>query len=262
LTGITFVMNVAITEERCNVVFSHGKELKIYIDGIRGDRFLNSLDPAATVDSAETTPFASSGRKSFIPGNIDATLSAGGLWEGSSSESDQFLNSLVTATSQTVINWFPNKDTLGNFGYGITADLTGYGQNMPVDGVVNLTADFQASKGRDRVESLRALTTTAAAVAGSTVAGTADDNAAATTKGSVGFFQRTDNTTASIAAKVQHSANNSTWDTLLSFTTITARGGERVVASTGTVKRYTRSHLIITGTTAKVTSTFVGLTRR
>ena len=227
---------------------NHGRNLRIIIDGIKGDDFLNSVDTNTSIDTAETTVFNSSGRKSFIPGNVDATLSAGGLFQGASSESDQFLNSIIASTEQKVITWFPNKDTLGNFGYGDLIDLTSYGLNSPVDGVISVTLDSQASKSRSRIESLRALSTsnTTGSLAATTISDTADDNTSGTTSGGIAWFQRVDTSTGGMQPFLIHSNNNSTFDTLAAFTTGSTRGGQRVVTA-ATVKRYVKGTAVLTG---------------
>lgn len=241
---------------------NHGKNAKIYWNGMRGDRFLNNMDTAATIDTAETTVFDSSGRKSFIPGNIDASISAQGLFQGATSESDYFFNNLIAATTPAVVNIFPNNDTLGNFGFGQQVDLTSKSLEMPVDGVVSLSVDAQTA-GRMSVESLRALgaANSTGTLSATTLAGTADDNTSGTTQGGIGWMQRTDFLTADVAVTIQDSCNNSTWNTLLSFTSGTSRSGQRAVASNSSIRRYTRSNIVIDGNTSQTAQVFVGFTR-
>ena len=242
---------------------SAGRKSKIYMDGLRGDNFLNSIDIPLTVDMLDTTIFNSSGAKEYTNANADATLSAGGLWEGSSSESDNFFQTLVSSTATKVINWYPNNDTLGNFGFGIEMYEASYTANSPIDGVVSISVDGQANSARHSVESLRALSTanTTGSLSATTAAGTADDNTASSTKNGIGWFQRVDNTTGAIVPRIQHSNNNSTWDTLLSFSSGTTRNGQRVAAGTATIKRYTRAQWTITGSSTLAFNFNFGFTR-
>ena len=256
-------MNVATIVRRCNVATPHGKGTKVYLDGIRGDNFLNSIETPVTVDTAETTIFNSSNVKTYIPGNADANLAAAGMWEGSSSESDEFLSGFVGSSSPKVLNWYPDSDALGNFGFGTQVYETGYNINSPVDGVVTVSVDGQADNGKFSVESLRALTTTntTGSLSATTASGTADDNSAATTSNGIGWFQRVDTSTGAIVPKIQHSANNSTWDDLISFSSGTTRNGQRVAAGTTTIKRYTRAEWTITGSSTLSFNFHIGFTR-
>jgi hypothetical protein len=51
-----------------------------------------------------------------------------------------------------------------------------------------------------------------------------------------------------VVVKIQHSADNSTWADLATFTTVTAVGGQRVAVANGTtVNRYLRASIDVTG---------------
>lgn len=80
--------------------------------------------------------------------------------------------------------------------------------------------------------------------------GTAVDNSAGTTAGGQGYVQCTAYSGfASAVVKIEHSTDNSSWSTLITFTTITsAPTAERVaLASNATVNRYVRAMVDVTG---------------
>jgi hypothetical protein len=72
--------------------------------------------------------------------------------------------------------------------------------------------------------------------------GTSVDNAASSLNGGAGNLHLIDFDGDDITVKVQHSANNSTWADLLTFTQLTDVGSEQKVSAAGaTVNRYLRA---------------------
>lgn len=71
---------------------------------------------------------------------------------------------------------------------------------------------------------------------------TSHDGAASSANGGAGILHCSAFTGTDITVKVQHSANNSTWADLLTFTQLTATGSEHAeVAASTTVNRYLRA---------------------
>lgn len=103
------------------------------------------------------------------------------------------------------------------------------------------------------------------ALAGSSGNGTAVDNAASTSNGGVAHVHVTQLTLGgytNLALKVRHSADNSTYADLATFTVVTAApAAERVVVA-GTVNRYTRSNWAYNGAGSSQSATaFIGFKR-
>lgn len=237
--------------------FGHGKSSVVLANGVNFSNYLNSIETPMEVDTAETTVFNSSGAKSYIPGLKDATLSAEGFYDGSSGSVDSILTSVLGASTPIVWTWYPQGTAAGNYGYGMQTIETSYSLSSPVDEVVTISVEGQSkSGGRDRVESLLALT--AETTSGN---GSSDDNAAATTNGGVGYFQRTDNSTKGVTPVIQHSSAATSWATLVAFSSGTAKGGQRIAVA-GSVKRYTRASWTITGSTLVSTTLHFGFNRR
>lgn len=239
----------------------HGKGTKVLMDGWDMSRWLNSIETPVTVDTAETTVFNSSGTKTYITGNADATIIAEGFWAASSSDAAGVEADLVSALSSSALNvwtYWPEGTSTGRAGSGVTSIETGYTVTSPVDGTIDISIEGQVSNGRDRLLShteLSAKSTTGNAVG-------SIDNSVASTNGGIGYLQRTDSSTRHASIFIADSANNSTFDPFISFTTgTTGRIGERIAAS-GTVKQYTvASWVLSTGSTAAVTFQ-VGFSRK
>jgi len=225
-----------------------GKNTEVLMDGWKMSDVLNSIETPVTVDTAETTVFNSSGVKTYVTGNADATLTAEGFWPASSSDANTVESTLSAALATSSLNvwtWYPNGTNTGNAGYGATSIETGYSITSPVDGTVDISIDGQVSDGRDRILSLRPLSCGVTASATGT-AGVAIDNSAATTNGGIGYFQRVTSSTKSLTVVIQDSNNNTTFDNLISFTAATARTGERIAVA-GEVKQYVREVHTTTG---------------
>jgi len=221
------------------MAFVHGKNTIVLMQGFNMSNFLNSVETAFTADVNETTVFNSSNVKTYVGGNRDVTLSAEGLFDGSTADGrvDSFV-SAIPSSSDVMWSIYPNGTTLGAFGYGIATLQTEYALSSPVDDVISMTLSGQSVSGRDRTHSLKSI----AADTSNTGVGTGVDSGAgsSSTQGGVGYLQKLDNTRNLTSATIQHSNNNSSWDALISFTASTARGAERIAVS-GTVKRYTRA---------------------
>lgn len=90
--------------------------------------------------------------------------------------------------------------------------------------------------------------------------GTAVDNAAGTSNGGAGYVQCTAFSGFSgVVVTIEHSTNNSVWSTLLTFTTIASAPTAERVAVTGTVNRYVRAVIDVTGSGS--ITVFVGFKR-
>jgi hypothetical protein len=116
-----------------------------------------------------------------------------------------------------------------------------------VGDVVSVSYDAQADGGTDD-----AILLTALAAVTATGNGTGQDNGASTSNGGVAQLHVTANTMNNDTVfKVQHSADNSSWADLATFTTVatTVTTSERVTVATGTtVNRYLRADYTASGT--------------
>jgi hypothetical protein len=222
------------------MAFIHGKDTKVFMDSTDLSSFLSSADPSRTVDVGETTTFGSS-NKTFVAGEKDATVSFAGFFD---STADGIVQGLVGANDKVALIGFNGVDATDDcmFGKGVT---TNYGISSPVGDVVAVTFDLQAS-GFFSGNVLENATVTASGN------GTARDNASSTANGGGAFIIATSvsgTSTPTLTAKITHSADNSTYVDLVSFTALTSAGAEvKEVASGSTVNRYLKVVYTVSGT--------------
>lgn len=222
------------------MAFIHGKDTKVFMDSTDLSSYLSSADPSRTVDVGETTTFGSS-NKTFVAGEKDATVSFSGFFDATA---DNIIQGLVGANDKVALIGFDGVDATDDcmFGKGVT---TNYGISSPVGDVVAVTFDLQAS-GFFSGSVLENATVTA------TGNGTARDNASSTTNGGGAFIIASSvsgTSTPTLTAKITHSADNSTYADLVSFTALTSAGAEvKEVASGTTVNRYLKVVYTVSGT--------------
>ena len=222
------------------MAFIHGKDTKVFMDSTDLSSYLSSADPSRTVDVGETTTFGSS-NKTFVAGEKDATVSFSGFFDATA---DNVIQGLVGTNDKVALIGFNGVDATDDcmFGKGVT---TNYGISSPVGDVVAVTFDLQAS-GFFSGNVLENATVTASGN------GTARDNASSTANGGGAFIIATSvsgTSTPTLTAKITHSADNSTYADLVSFTALTSAGAEvKEVASGSTVNRYLKVVYTVSGT--------------
>jgi hypothetical protein len=222
------------------MAFIHGKDTKVFMDSTDLSSYLSSADPSRTVDVGETTTFGSS-NKTFVAGEKDASVSFSGFFDATA---DNIIQGLVGTNDKVALIGFDGVDATDDcmFGKGVT---TNYGISSPVGDVVAVTFDLQAS-GFFSGSVLENATVTA------TGNGTARDNASSTANGGGAFIIATSvsgTSTPTLTAKITHSADNSTYADLVTFTALTSAGAEvKEVASGTTVNRYLKVVYTVSGT--------------
>ena len=222
------------------MAFIHGKDTKVYMDSTDLSSYLSSADPSRTVDVGETTTFGSS-NKTYVAGEKDATVSFSGFFDATA---DAIIQGLVGTNDKVALIGLDGVDATDDcmFGKGVT---TNYGISSPVGDVVAVTFDLQAS-GFFSGSVLENATVTA------TGNGTARDNASSTANGGGAFIIATSvsgTSTPTLTAKITHSADNSTYADLVTFTALTSVGAEvKEVASGTTVNRYLKVVYTVSGT--------------
>jgi len=222
------------------MAFIHGKDTKVFMDSTDLSSYLSSADPSRTVDVGETTTFGSS-NKTFVAGEKDASVSFSGFFDATA---DNIIQGLVGTNDKVALIGFDGVDATDDcmFGKGVT---TNYGISSPVGDVVAVTFDLQAS-GFFSGSVLENATVTA------TGNGTARDNASSTSNGGGAFIIATSvsgTSTPTLTAKITHSADNSTYADLVTFTALTSAGAEvKEVASGTTVNRYLKVVYTVSGT--------------
>ena len=238
--------------------FRHGKSVKVYVDEFDFSSYFNDVSAATTVETAETSTFGSSA-KEYIPGLMDGTVSLSGLFEGTADTGtdDYFATILGSATKQKVIV-AEEGHALGYRAVMLESDTTSYEVSGAIADVVQASAEFQSTEGVEHGVIL-----SSGSAVSATGNGTGVDNSASSANGGVGYVSVPANTrNGNVTIKIQHSADNSTFTDLITFTVVSSatKTSERVEV-TGTVARYLRVSYTVAGSTGSATP-IVAFSRR
>ncbi len=209
--------------------------------------YFNEVSASRSVETAETTTFGSSA-KTYIVGLQDGTLSLNGLFEGSADATDEELTQTLGSDAGMIVTVAPTGSlAVGSRVMSLKGKLTSYEISSPVGDVVSASSEFQADEGISSGISLHALSAET-----TTGNGTSHDGTASSSIGGFATLHVSANTMDNNTVfKVQHSADNSTWADLATFSTVatTVKTAERVeVSSSTTVNRYLRATWTASGT--------------
>lgn len=224
--------------------FRHGKDGQALVSSYDLSSYFNEMSSSQTIETAETTAFGNSA-KTYITGLNDGTISFSGMFDGSTDAVAEVFEDIIANGSTTVITLAHDGGlTQGNSCVMAQAKQTSYDITVPVADVVALSGEFQVTEGlRNGILVAASVTTTA------TANGTSIDNAASTTSGASSNLHVTANTmNGATVIKVQHSADDSVWADLISFTSVgaTTLTSESQTA-TGTINRYLRYQVTAAG---------------
>jgi hypothetical protein len=241
--------------------FVHGKSTQIYLDEFEMSAYLNSTDVTHTHDTAETTAYGATSR-AFMPSQASGTLSFGGLYDAvtGAGSSDKEFEAILGSTTTPVLTVAIDGGTIGNRAVIARANETSYTVSSPVADINSVTADFQCSADPANnvdfgVASGVQLTTGASIAHGSLGALASVDNGASSANGGAAVLHVPTNTVnGNTTIKVQHSANDSTWADLVSFTAVGSTAiTSQISAVTGTVNRYLRVTASTAGSSGAIT---------
>lgn len=209
----------------------HGKQSKIFVNGHHVSGDFDSFDLQISVDMADKTAFQDT-QKSYANGLTSATLSLDGLFDDSATAADKYLTDAISGTGEAIWCVFPEGDAITKSGYGISGVENSHQVMATKDDMAKIAAACQSSYGAERIVSLLPLSTKTASGNG-----TVNNNLAASTLGGSAYIQAAA-ATGSVEVKIEHSADNSTWADLVSFTAVTAAAERKEIA--GTINQYTR----------------------
>jgi hypothetical protein len=222
------------------MAFGHGKSTTVYANGCKLTDYLNSIETSISADTAETTTFGLTA-KTYVAGVKDATLSGEGFFDGSAGAVDEVLAAAL-ASESVEWTWYPQGDTLNNYGYAMLGINTNYTVTSTIDDAAKISVESQSIVGAERVQSLHALATRT-----STWTGTTQDNGALSSNGGSAYLQVTA-ATGTIEVSIRHSDDDFDADDeeLVAFTAVTGVTSQRVTF-TGTVNRYVRGTATLAG---------------
>lgn len=226
------------------MAFVHGRKAKVYVNGYDLTAFMRAGSIQRTADMAEASPFMTDA-KSYIPGMHDATISGEGMYDGAAAAIDEVLDAILGVATHANVLVDIGDEAVGSVAHGMKAGETSKDVDTATDDVAAVALEFQSSSGAERCLIHKPLTVITTSNDGD---GTSIDNGASSAYGGVGYLHVTSATGGSLVVKVQHSADNSTFADLITFTAATAIGSERVAVS-GTVNRYTRASEALSAST-------------
>ena len=240
--------------------FAHGKNVNVFLDEFDFSTYFGDVSASTSVDTAETSAFGTSA-KSYILGQRDGTVSLSGMFEGTATTgTDEFFNTALGQATKTLVIVAPSGHSNGARAILLDADNSSYEVSGSMGDLVQASAEFQST---DAVEHGVILSSGAAVTA--TGNGTSVDNTTSSTNGGAGFLSVPVNTrNGNNTIKIQHSADNSTFADLITFTVVssTTKTSERIEVADGTtVNRYLRVNITVAGSTGSATPV-VAFTRR
>lgn len=222
------------------MAFKHGKDSKVYINQTDFSTYFNSVDVARTADVAESTTFGENS-KTYITGNKDGTFSVAGFFDATA---DATLQPLLGGSDMIFVLGVDGVDATDGCSFA-KGNINNYGVSSAVGDIVATSLDIQADSGVYNGTVLENATVTA------TASGTARDNTLATANGGGAFLivQTASGSTPTLTVKITHSADNSTYADLVTFTQATGTTAEvKTIGANTTVNRYLKVQYTVGGT--------------
>ena len=239
--------------------FIHGKNTAVYIDEFDLTSYFTDVSITQENEVAETTAFGDT-NKSYLLGLRAGTLSMSGMWSADTDGSDEELQALLGNATTPLLTVREGAAAIGGRAVIAQANETNYAISSPVADVHTVSADFECTP--NQVSNLTfALAGGVQLTAGASIAHgslgnlSSVDNSASSANGGAATLHIPANTVnGNTTIKVQHSANNSTWADLISFTVVGASTKtSEIKAVSGTVNRYLRATASTAGSSGSIT---------
>lgn len=224
--------------------FRHGRDTKVLFADQDISSYLNEVSGSQTLETAETSTFGTNA-KTYVVGQNDATISFSGLFDGATDAiADIFQDVIDNDSTPAITLAYDNGLGVGNRCSIAEAKQTGFDVSAPIGDVVSLSGEFQVTDGIRQGVLLAAETTDS-----SSSDGTAVDNSASTSNGARANLHVTANSSDDATTiKVQHSADNTTWADLITFTSVPATTTtSETVSVSGTINQYLRAQSTLAG---------------
>jgi hypothetical protein len=222
------------------MAFVHGKSAAALLDGFDISAYVRSGDFSAEIDTAETSTWSSSW-KSYIAGNMKASVSLDGLFDTAMAPN---FTGQIGDTPGGLLTFGPGGLALGAPCRLLQVIESSYGETASIGDVVGFT--YEATT--NTVLGIGHVIGASAAVTADQN-GTSVDLTASSATGAIAFLHVTSvSASDSIVVSIEDSSTGSSgWATIGTFASKSAAGAERIVIA-GTVKRYVRVVDDVTGT--------------
>lgn len=219
------------------MAFASSHESRVFAGGFEYSCYSRGFSMSSTTDMLDTTTLCNPA-KVFIPGQDTSTASFDIIYDAAQSS---HANTWSSATALPV-TYLPHNTTVGSSAFLFNSIRTEY----TVTSAVAATVDATLTTVNTGVTGYGVSLSPLAAITTDT-AGTSVDNGASTTGGAVAHLHTTAHTGHTVAIRIEHSTNNSTWTTLASFSTMTTTAISERIVITGTINRYVRVYDDLTG---------------
>lgn len=224
------------------MTFGHGKDSRLFLNETHQSGQIQSWTVEGGREFADVTVLTDGGMR-WLPGQMVGKLTVNGLLDSTAGSLHQETIASLDTTAGLLWTVFPSGPTIGQPAFIAASSGEGYSLESTLTDAVKLTIEAQPDDTIGWGVSLHAHSAETA-----DANGTAVDNAAASSAGGIASLHVTAFSGLTNAViKVQHSTNNSVWSDLATFTTATGVTSQRS-AVTGTVNRYLRSIVDVTGT--------------
>lgn len=229
----------------------HGRGGGVISQDVDLSGFFNNADITMDVDTPETTVFGNAGDRTYISGGLrGGSISLTGFWDAATDGVDEEVSATLGNTATQVVSISQGGFSVGDVVYLPESIYTNYSISQPVDGVVSLTADMQATGPLTRGLSLHNLTAETATSSGTTV-----DQSSSGAFGGIGHLHVTGSsgTTPTLDVTVDHATSSGgAYSTYITFAQSTGRTAERV-SSTASLNRWVKTVWTIGGGTPSFT---------
>ena len=221
----------------------HGRHTRLLSDSWNLTEYFNNSDTPNTAEAHDDTTWGKDA-KTYAPGLKDGTMALSGFWEGSEDSIDQILSESLGTPSGQIVTLAQTGFAPGGRVIMLHSRKTGYNISAPVGDLITVTADLQASGGMDRGVALHDIQSAEAASGN----GLEADNTVSSTNGGVAHLHciAASGTAPGLEVKIQHSVDGAAWVDLLSFSTLTAKGQQRLEVA-GNINRRLRAIWTIGG---------------
>jgi len=215
-------------------------------------QFLTKMTPQRMRDMADCSTLASDSHE-YTPVLRGGSFILEGLYRSNAIVGTS-LHDIFAALpdQQIIVTGYPETRVVGKPAMMMYADALKYDLDCVVSDLVKARIECTSQKWATEIGvSLHDLTAETG-----TGNGTSTDNGVATTNGGVGVLHCTAiaGTAPSVVVRIEHSTNNSTWATLLTFTAAATATKQRIeVAANTTVNRWLREVHTFGGTTSSIT---------
>lgn len=223
-----------------------GLNTRIYAAGYNLSGDVSSLSGVGIMSELYDVTTLSDAAVSRLSGLASGTVSVSAFMDTAAGRSHALWTSNSGAkptTDQTVL--IPLDASLGGPCLGMDAKQATYDIERPTGSSIAASVDYASADGSSPEWGV--MLTAGSVTDSSGTAYTAHDNGSSTSNGAAGYAQLFSLTSGTVVWIIEHSTDNVTYSTLLSFTSAAALTGERVATAAGvTVNRYTR--LVSSGT--------------